>query len=55
VIDPINNVVLDSPLKTWEAWPVNNPGPDRDDSTPAAEIPHVIEKLLILFAQSISM
>ncbi|KAK2775176.1 hypothetical protein FQN52_004057 [Onygenales sp. PD_12] len=31
VIDPSTNVVIGTPLKTWEAWPVNNPGPDRDD------------------------
>ncbi|KFA60086.1 hypothetical protein S40285_09294 [Stachybotrys chlorohalonatus IBT 40285] len=31
VVDPVNNIVIGEPLKTWAAWPVNNPGPDRDD------------------------
>ena len=35
VVDPINNVVLGAPLYSWDAWPVNNPGPDRDDSKSA--------------------
>ncbi|MBE3042710.1 hypothetical protein IMZ48_09085 [Candidatus Bathyarchaeota archaeon] len=32
VIDPVGNVILGDPLKTWESWPVENPGEDRDDS-----------------------
>ncbi|KAI9148227.1 hypothetical protein HJFPF1_12054 [Paramyrothecium foliicola] len=31
IIDPVGNKVIGDPLKTWQAWPVNNPGPDRDD------------------------
>ncbi|KAH6842404.1 hypothetical protein B0I37DRAFT_314286 [Chaetomium sp. MPI-CAGE-AT-0009] len=39
VIDPASNVVIGSPLKIWEAWPVNNPGPDRDDVNFSVTIP----------------
>ncbi|EAQ92029.1 hypothetical protein CHGG_00264 [Chaetomium globosum CBS 148.51] len=31
VIDPVNNVVLGSPLKTWEEWPINSTNPIQDD------------------------
>ncbi|KAK2768722.1 hypothetical protein FQN54_000578 [Arachnomyces sp. PD_36] len=39
VIDPVKNVVIGAPLKTWEAWPVENPGPDRDDTDFTVTIP----------------
>lgn len=32
MIDPVANVQIGTPLKTWVRWPVDNPGPDRDDS-----------------------
>ncbi|KFA52333.1 hypothetical protein S40293_00645 [Stachybotrys chartarum IBT 40293] len=42
VVDPVNNVVIGEPLKTWAAWPVNNPGPDRDDINFNVTIPDTL-------------
>ncbi|KEY67076.1 hypothetical protein S7711_09968 [Stachybotrys chartarum IBT 7711] len=39
VIDPVKNVVISSPLKTWADWPITNPGPDRDDLDFSITIP----------------
>ena len=33
VIDLVKNVVIGSPLKTWEAWPLDSTAPVQDDGT----------------------
>ncbi|KFA51935.1 hypothetical protein S40293_11131 [Stachybotrys chartarum IBT 40293] len=43
VIDTVNNAFIGTPLKTWQFWPVNNPGPDRDDLYFSVAIPENLD------------